>query len=75
MKLYFPNLLLALLFCAAAAVTGCQEAAPAAQEPTRAKLAEDMTQRPANQRWLWWGGDEPKPAAPAPVATAAPEQK
>ena len=62
------NLLLVLFLLVAAASNGCQEMEPASKEAPAAKLADDMSTRPATRRWFWWGGD----AAPAPGGTAAP---
>jgi hypothetical protein len=67
------NLFLVLFLFVAAASSGCQEMDPAKEAPA-AKLADDMSTRPASRRWFWWGGDA-DPAAPggntAPAAPGA----
>lgn len=65
------NLFLALFLLVGAASNGCQDTGSAAgQEASSAKLAEDMSTRPASRRWFWWGG-EPEPAAPADKTASA----
>ena len=68
MKAY---LFLGLSLLAAAASNGCQENDPAGTEAPAAKLADDMSTRPASRRWFWWGGD-PEPTAPGANPKAAP---
>jgi hypothetical protein len=66
------NLILVLFLFAAATAVGCQDTDPAANQAPSAKLADDMSTRPASRRWFWWGG-EADPAAPnANTPAAAP---
>jgi hypothetical protein len=57
------KLFLVLFLFGLAVPSGCQDTDPAGKEATSAKLADDMSTRPASRRWFWWGGDA-DPAAP-----------
>ena len=65
------NLFLVLILLVTAASNGCQEMEPAPKEAPAAKLADDMSTRPASRRWFWWGG-EPEAAPGGPASPAAP---
>ena len=66
------NLFLVLILLVAAASNGCQEMDPASKEAPAAKLADDMSTRPASRRWFWWGGDPDSAAPGAKTPSAAP---
>jgi hypothetical protein len=66
------NLFLVLFLFVAAVGSGCQDTDPSGKEAPAAKLADDMSTRPASRRWFWWGGEADPSANNAKTPAAAP---